>query len=135
MGEVVAVEQYLRALINEKDETAIKMTGADQGFHNYLYYSSKLHNAKAISSLTVWDQGHGIINNLGAMRVRPLSEWGIFNETTAIVTNWDKSPSPVIHQWDRDRDLYRQFDQRKFPHLRSEWQKKLSNLTQSFIST
>lgn len=135
MGEVVAVEQYLRALINEKDETAIKMTGADQGFHNYLYYSSKLHNAKAISSLTVWDQGHGIINNLGAMRVRPLSEWGIFNETTAIVTNWDKSPSPVIHQWDRDRDLYRQFDQRKFPHLRSEWQKKLSNLTRSFTST
>jgi hypothetical protein len=135
MGEVVAVEQYLRALINEKDETAIKMTGADQGFHNYLYYSSKLQNAKAISSLTVWDQGRGIINNLGAMRVRPLSEWGIFNLTTGIVTNWDGRESPVFHQWDRDCDLYRHFDQSRFPHLRSEWQKKLGNLTRSVAST
>lgn len=134
MGEVVALEQYLRALINEKDETVIRMTGADQGFHNYLYYSSKLHNAKAISSLSVWDQGRGIINNLGALRVRTLSEWGIFNVTTGTVTNWDGRSSPVFHQWDRDRELSRYFD-RKFQQLSGEWQKVLSNMTASITFT
>jgi hypothetical protein len=38
MGEQIALETYLRALVNEWDETDIGMTGADQGFHNYLYY-------------------------------------------------------------------------------------------------
>jgi hypothetical protein len=38
MGEQIALETYLRALVNEWDETDIEMTGADQGFHNYLYY-------------------------------------------------------------------------------------------------
>jgi hypothetical protein len=31
MGEQVAIETYLRAMVNEWDETDIKMTGADQG--------------------------------------------------------------------------------------------------------
>jgi hypothetical protein len=34
MGEQVAVETYLRALINEHDEGQVKMAGSDQGFHN-----------------------------------------------------------------------------------------------------
>ena len=34
MGEQVAIETYLRALINEHDEANVKMAGSDQGFHN-----------------------------------------------------------------------------------------------------
>ena len=36
MGEKVALEQYLRAMTVESDETGTKLMGADQGFHNYL---------------------------------------------------------------------------------------------------
>jgi len=34
MGENIAIETYLRAMVNEHDECKIKMTGSDQGFHN-----------------------------------------------------------------------------------------------------
>lgn len=34
MGEQIAVETYLRAMVNEHDEASVRMTGSDQGFHN-----------------------------------------------------------------------------------------------------
>lgn len=125
MGEAVAVEQYLRALINEKDETEVRMTGSDQGFHNYLYYTHKLANVNAISSLTVWEQGRGIINNLGALRTKELTEWGNYNKTTHEVINWDGSLSPVVHQWDRDHELHQYRFRQLFKSMQTEWEMKL----------
>lgn len=121
MGERVAMEQYLRALINEKDETEIRMTGSDQGFHNYLYYTHKMANVHAIKSLTVWEQGRGMINNLGALRKKPLSEWGNYNTTSQVVYNWDGSLSPVVHQWDRDHDLHHYHFRTLFRILHEYW--------------
>ena len=48
----------------------ILQKGADQEFHNYLYYSNKLVNVAAISSITVLAQGKGSINNVGALRTK-----------------------------------------------------------------
>jgi hypothetical protein len=124
MGEAVAMEQYLRAEINEKAETEIRMTGSDQGFHNYLYYSQKLANVDAILALTVWLQGWGIINNLGALRTQPLSAWGNYDPETHAVTNWDGSISPVVHQWDRDKELHNYQFRYRFRDLESEWNMK-----------
>jgi hypothetical protein len=106
MGEQVAIEEYLRAIISEDDETPVRMTGSDQGFHNYLYYSNKLRNVRAIDSLKVWEQGKGLINNLGALRIKTLEDWGIYNPQTHQVFNWDGSLSAVAHQWDRDNHLH-----------------------------
>jgi hypothetical protein len=39
MGEQIAVETYLRALVNEHDESTVKMAGSDQGFHNVSVYA------------------------------------------------------------------------------------------------
>ena len=73
MGEAIAIETYLRSMVNEFDETNVKLMGVDQGYHNYLYYSNKLSNSiSSISSITVFDQGYAIINNLGAMRTKEL---------------------------------------------------------------
>ena len=124
MGEVVAMEQYLRAEINEKDETEVRMTGSDQGFHNYLYYSHKLANVDAIVGLTVWAQGHGVINNLGALRTRPFVDWGVYNTTSHEVYNWDGSLAPVVHQWDRDKDLHGYLFRVRFRELEAEWNRK-----------
>jgi hypothetical protein len=44
MGEQIAVETYLRALINEHDEGQVKMAGSDQGFHNVSAASCFLNN-------------------------------------------------------------------------------------------
>lgn len=72
MGEQIALETYLRAMVSESDETQVKLMGADQGFHNYLHYSNKLANAETIGNVTVFGQGLGTMNNLGAMRTKPL---------------------------------------------------------------
>lgn len=114
MGEQQAIETYLRAMVNEWDENDIKMTGADQGFHNYLYYSGKLMNSPSISKLVVWEQGKGIINNMGALRTQKFSEWGIYDEATAQVYNWDGTLSPVVHQYDRDNHLHNEIVRSRF---------------------
>merc|ERR1711862_849471 len=110
MGEQSAIETYLRAEVAESDESKTVIFGADQGFHNYLYYSNKLSNAKAISKILVQDQGLGLVNNMGALRDKGLSEWGngrIVKKTDSEITvyNWDGTVSPVVHQYDRHREL------------------------------
>ena len=137
MGEQVALEQYLRAMTAESDETGIKLMGADQGFHNYLYYSNKLANCATIRSLTVQDQGSAIINNLGAMRTKPLEEWGngkildiVTNEdgtTQAIrILNWDGELSPVVHQFDRHKVLSEYWYKKMGGQFLREWRAKMS---------
>lgn len=125
MGEQIAIETYLRAMVNEKDESPIRMTGADQGFHNYLYWSNKLANADRIESITVFDHGKGVVNNLGALREKPLDKQGVYNPKSNEVYNWDHTLSPVVHQWDRDKKLHNWRFRIKFSELESEYKKKL----------
>ena len=105
MGEQVAIEAYLRAMVVQFDETHCKVKGCDQGFHNYLHYSHGLEGVKGIQSVKLWEQGKGIINNLGLLRDKPLRERGLLKEGTNEVLNWDGSISPVAHQFDRDNEL------------------------------
>eukprot|EP00557_Chaetoceros_sp_GSL56_P003295 CAMPEP_0176499958 /NCGR_PEP_ID=MMETSP0200_2-20121128/13240_1 /TAXON_ID=947934 /ORGANISM="Chaetoceros sp., Strain GSL56" /LENGTH=669 /DNA_ID=CAMNT_0017898483 /DNA_START=31 /DNA_END=2037 /DNA_ORIENTATION=- len=101
MGEKVAIESYLRGMVAQFEKTKCKAKGCDQGFHNYLYYSGGLQNVKGIREVKVFEQGTGTINNLGVLRSKPLSERGLLDENMNVL-NWDKSISPVAHQWDRD---------------------------------
>merc|ERR1712232_240626 len=48
MGEKIAIDQYLRAMVAEADETGTVIMGSDQGFHNRLFYSNKLANVDQI---------------------------------------------------------------------------------------
>lgn len=122
MGEQVALETYLRALTNEWDETDIVMTGADQGFHNYLYYSQKLERAQTVREIIVWEQGKGIVNNLGALRIKTLKEWGIYDEEKHQIFNWDlKTLSPVAHQFDRDEAAHTWMMRRRLPDWMQQW--------------
>ena len=129
MGEQIALETYLRALVSESDETGTKLMGADQGFHNYLYYSNKLANAETIRSIIVFDQGRGAINNLGAMRTRPLEAWGNgnilknVNSHNITVLNWDGTPSPVVHQFDRHKVLSTYVYDYLSSQFHRDWQK------------
>lgn len=129
LGEQIALETYLRAMVHEFDETGIKLMGADQGFHNYLYYSGKLRNAHRIRTLSVFDQGRGIVNNMGAMRSKEINEWGngkmvVENGDEKTVMNWDGKPSPVCHQFDRFKDLSVYFFKQKTRELQDEWKEQ-----------
>jgi len=119
-GEQVAIESYLRAMVLQFDETKCKKKGCDQGFHNYLHYYNKLVGAFGIDKIIVYEQGKGAVNNLGAMKTKPLTEWGLLDTEKGVVLNWDKSVAPVAHQVDRDEDL-RQISNRKRKTYVNEW--------------
>lgn len=128
MGEQSAIEAYLRAEVAESDESRTVIFGADQGFHNYLYYSNKLANAIAIARILVQDQGLGIVNNMGALRDKPLSEWGngkIAEKTDSKYTiyNWDGTVAPVVHQYDRHKELSKWFHDVKYEEFKVQWEK------------
>ena len=97
-------------MVAEYDATLCKSKGCDQGFHNYLYYAGKLgsdsgSNVEGISKVIFHEQGKGIINNLAALRTKPLSEWGLYDAKRELVLNWDGSTSLVAHQYDRDKEV------------------------------
>ena len=98
-------------MVAEYDATLCKNKGCDQGFHNYLYYAGKLgstengSNFEGISKVIFHEQGKGIINNLAALRTKPLSEWGLYDAKRDLVLNWDGSTSLVAHQYDRDKEV------------------------------
>lgn len=122
IGEKVALESYLRAMISEFEETKCKMKGCDQGFHNYLYRMRKLYGAAGISKVVFNEQGEGNVNNLSAMRDKPLTEWGVFDKDRGVVLNWDRKLSPVVHQFDRDDEL-KQFVNKKRNAFVKIWNK------------
>lgn len=136
MGEQVAVDAYLRAMVAEADQTKVTIPGADQGFHNFLYYSNKLKNTLKIHDIVVFDQGRGIVNNLGALRTDALNRWGngkIVQEKEEgrkrklTVLNWDGIPSPVVHQYDRHRELSDYFFKQKSSEYLQKWNKVKPN--------
>ena len=104
MGETVALESYLRAMVHQFDTTKCVNKGCDQGFHNYLHYSRDLEHTEGIEKVVVFEQGKGIINNLGVLRNKPLRERGLLDDEMTVL-NWDGSISYVAHQFDRDDEL------------------------------
>ena len=139
MGEQVALETYICAMVGESDTTGTVLAGADQGFHNYLYYSYKFQYTEAIHSIIVFDQGQGIVNNMGALRSKALHEWGNGNivqvttndeETNPrkkhayTVLNWDGTPSPVVHQFDRHQQLSDYYFKIKVGQFTSSWEER-----------
>ena len=64
IGGQPAIYKYLTAMVFQFDATGCLMKGADQGFHNYIYYSNTLRGLGI--NERVFKQGEGIINNLAA---------------------------------------------------------------------
>jgi len=120
LGHAHAIRIYTAAMVSEADETHTLLMGADQGFHNYLWYSGKLQNAVGIGKIRVFDHGMGIVHHLGALRKRPLDEWGPLvqrnngsNNELLVIVNWDGKPAPVVHQYDRHAVLTDYFYKQK----------------------
>jgi hypothetical protein len=113
IGDQRAIETYLRAMVKQFDDTKCKRVGCDQGLHNYLHYSGQLllRNGRepGISNVRVYPQGQGgaAVNNLAALRNAPLRQhWGILQNGTNLGTNWDGTIANVVHQFDRDKELF-----------------------------
>ena len=112
MGTQKAIELYSVAMVAQFDKTKCKQVGCDQGFHNYLYYEGGLEPYLASNGcvMSVHKQGSGAVNNLAAMRDSPLRSQGVVASTgtednIGVFNNDKTTPSPVVHQFDRDKEL------------------------------
>ncbi len=113
MGQVVALEPYIQAMIHEHDKTKSKLKGCDQAFHNYLFYTDALSKLKGIGEVVVFEQGKGMINNVGMLcrDKKSFREWGILNDKNEVL-NWDGSISAVVHQYDRDDEMKKHLNEK-----------------------
>ncbi len=123
MGQRVALEPYLRAMVAQFDKTKCKLKGCDQGFHNYLYYTKALEDLTGIREVVEFEQGTGIINNLGLLRSKPLREWGVLSDEN-VVLNWDGTKSAVAHQFDRDDELNKHLKKIRTGYTQKFWAEK-----------
>lgn len=105
MGQIIALEPYFIAMVNEYDVTKASLKGSDQGFHNYLYYTDSLKRLEGIGEIVVFEQGKGIINNVGMFKRKPFRELDGLLDDKYQVLNWDGDLSPLVHQYDRDPEL------------------------------
>lgn len=77
---------------------------------------------------------------MGAMRIQPLETWGngnlirnVVDETTGEVTgyvvqNWDGTPSPVVHQFDRFKEISKYFFKQRGNAYMKAWEEKRKTL-------
>ena len=70
MGSVPALKRYTERMVQEMDKMKCHATPArtesDQGYHNYLYDTGELAKLPGVR-VTHHEQGHGIVNTIGAM--------------------------------------------------------------------
>ena len=116
MGSKPAIEIYTTAMVAQFDKSKCKQVGCDQGFHNFLYYDpAATFSGELLKNqcrMHVHKQGEGAVNNLAAMRNSPLKNQGVlvdgngkFDDGVAVVNNDHTTISPVMHQFDRDKEL------------------------------
>ncbi|CAB9499780.1 expressed unknown protein [Seminavis robusta] len=108
VGGYSAMESYFRAMVQSFDETQCLILGCDQGHMNYLVHTGRLlQNSTQIQHIEYGKQGSSLVNTLGlyANEHKPLRAYGVLDNTTNQVLNFDGSVSPVVHQFDREEEL------------------------------
>lgn len=79
--------------------------GADQGFHNYLFWNSKLNSSVALLN------GAGPVYTIGIFRGKPVRlldfDQNFKGEIISPPQRGSQYVVPIIHQWDRHVDLLR----------------------------
>ena len=112
MGSVPALKRYTERMVQEMDKMKCHATPArtesDQGYHNYLYDTGELAKLPGVR-VTHHEQGHGIVNTIGAMngfRVPkhmkgPLDTHWKIKDKDGYILDYDGQKSAVVHQWDR----------------------------------
>ena len=112
MGSVPALKRYTERMVQEMDKMKCHATPArtesDQGYHNYLYDTGELAKLPGVR-VTHHEQGHGIVNTIGAMngfRVPkhmkgPLDTHWKIKDKDGWILDYNGERSAVVHQWDR----------------------------------
>ncbi len=106
-GPKKAIEAYLRAMIQQFDQTGCNMYQCEWAFHNYIYCFGILSAMKEIDSIKTHMQGTGAVNSIGY--IAPLNSTSdteiLFDPSSFSVLNRRMGHGVVqswaVHQYDR----------------------------------
>mmetsp|Transcript_20098 Transcript_20098/g.60958 ORF Transcript_20098/g.60958 Transcript_20098/m.60958 type:complete len:234 (+) Transcript_20098:624-1325(+) len=128
-GNQRGVAAYLDMMLAELSWRRCRdVGGADQGVHNFLLRLFLVHPRHHDPrprlpelAVLVEPQGRGAVNTLSALvRLRgALGDLGLRDARSGRVLNDDGTPSPVVHQWDRDTAL-KHWVRNEFAHMVAE---------------
>lgn len=67
LGSYPAIHHYVRTMLSSMDTVKCWLKGieSDQGYQNYLFYNG--HFNTPLGNATLFHQGHGVVNTIGAM--------------------------------------------------------------------
>lgn len=112
LGSYPAVHHYVRTMLQSMDTVKCWLKGieSDQGYQNYLFYNG--HFNTELGNATLFHQGHGVVNTIGAMngyrvpkeKKGPLDTFWKARDGEGYVINKDGTRSACVHQWDRWHD-------------------------------
>jgi len=119
LGSYLAIQKYIRTMLHAMDTVKCWLKGieSDQGYQNYLFYNGFFDSPTG--NATVFQQGDGIINTIGAMNGKrvpsdqkgPLDTFWHARDAEGYIINNDGSRSACVHQWDRwYKDLWKWLD-------------------------
>lgn len=121
LGSYPAVHFYIRTMLASMDKVQCWRKGieSDQGYQNYLFYNGHFNTEHG--NATLFQQGEGVINTIGAMngyrvpkdKKGPLDTFWKIRDDEGYILNNDKTKSACIHQWDRWHDEVAPFLDRK----------------------
>ena len=117
LGSYSAIRFYLSSMLTAFDTQKCWLKGieSDQGYQNYLYHKGFFNTNDG--NATLFHQGYGAVNTIGAMngfrvpkemKGRLDTFWKII-DNDGFVLNYDGTRSAVVHQWDRFADQLTKF--------------------------
>eukprot|EP00428_Durinskia_dybowskii_P064414 CAMPEP_0170380422 /NCGR_PEP_ID=MMETSP0117_2-20130122/13873_1 /TAXON_ID=400756 /ORGANISM="Durinskia baltica, Strain CSIRO CS-38" /LENGTH=430 /DNA_ID=CAMNT_0010635937 /DNA_START=81 /DNA_END=1373 /DNA_ORIENTATION=+ len=117
LGSFPAVKHYVRTMLSSMDTVKCWLKGieSDQGYQNYLFYNG--HFNTKMGNATLFHQGTGVVNTIGAMngfrvpkeKKGPLDTFWKIRDKEGYVLNYDGTRSACVHQWDRWFDELQKF--------------------------
>lgn len=124
VGGKLAIEMYTRAMVAQWDDTQCTIYGCDQGHHNFLVHGNYLVGAPNLTKVVIHPQGTGVANTVGNIPKYTglsLRMHGCVDNRTDDILNKDGSPSPVVHQFDRDSEMLNIFSNLRANAFLLEW--------------
>ena len=103
------MEMYNRAMADEFDRHPASNTGMDQGRHIALVLLDLLVGAPNITSVIKIPMGSGEVHTLGVPLKKhgnqPLNAFRYWDSSRGLMLNADGAPTPVVHMFDRHKEL------------------------------
>ena len=105
-GPQKAIEAYLRAMVQQYDDTGCSIYQCEWAFHNYIYNFGILAKMDGIDAIKTHMQGTGAVNSIGLNTpLNSTNNTEIFDNRTVAVLNrrmgHGKHNSWAVHQYDR----------------------------------